>query len=464
MERAREAEFGLSTLEDAAQYLEGLIDRERRTDYVYRRLDLQPIRSLLDSLGSPEESLSIIHVAGSKGKGSTCLFAEQLLIGLGERVGTFTSPHLESWIERFRVDGQPIEAPTLVRAVSRLQPLVEKLRVGPDATRPSFFDATTAVALLVFAEAGVDRVLLEVGLGGRLDSTNVVMPEVTCITSIELEHTDKLGETEAEIAAEKAGILKPGIPVVVGPLRPDALATVREVAGRVGAPRVEWGEVFEVSSDPKPGESGWSFREAEGFQVSADLGVAGGPARVNAGLALASVRALKAYDDGAVAAAVRDTFPAVRLPARLEILAGDPDVIVDAAHTVESARALARALEVLAPDGFDLLLSVSADKHVDALLDCLLGRAGRVWVTQAEPTRSLTSTALARRVEASARAGQHGVELRAIADPEEAARVARASLPAGSRLCATGSVYLAGIARRVLGGEAPGSGASGKDG
>jgi dihydrofolate synthase/folylpolyglutamate synthase len=185
--------------------------------------------------------------------------------------------------------------------------------------------------------------------------------------------------------------------------------------------------------------------------VSAYLGAAGKPARINAGLALACVRALGAYDDGTVAAAVRSTFPKVRLPARLEVLAGDPEVIVDAAHTIESARALARALEGLAPDGFDLLLSVSADKDVDALLDCLLDRAGRVWVTQAEPTRSLTSDALARRVEASARAGHHGVELRAIEDPEEAARLARASLPAGSRLCATGSVYLAGIARRVLG-------------
>ena len=308
MELGREAEFGLSTLEDAAHYLEGLIDRERRTDYTYRRLDLQPIQSLLDSLGSPEKSLSIIHVAGSKGKGSTCLFAEQLLIGLGERGGTFTSPHLESWIERFRIDGQPIEEATLVGAVDRLRPLVEALRAGPEATRPSFFDATTAVALLVFAEAGVDRVLLEVGLGGRLDSTNAVSPEVTCITSIELEHTDKLGETEAEIASEKAGILKLGVPAIVGPLKPEALEAVRQVSDRVGAPRVEWGAAFEVASDPGSGQSGWHFREAGGFGVSAYLGVAGKPARINAGLALACVRALGAYDDGTVAAAVREAL------------------------------------------------------------------------------------------------------------------------------------------------------------
>ncbi|MCA9506079.1 MAG: hypothetical protein KC616_23515 [Myxococcales bacterium] len=201
----------LRTLAQAAAYLEGLIDRERRPDYDYARLDLRPIRALLDRLGRPETRLSVVHVAGSKGKGSTCLFVEAILGALGERVGTFTSPHLESWVERFRIDGVPVSEPRLVAAVERVRPIVDVLREGPRETRPSFFDATTAIAFLLFDEAGVDRAVIEVGLGGRLDSTNVLSPEVTAITSIGLEHTHILGDTIEAIAREKGGIIKPGV-------------------------------------------------------------------------------------------------------------------------------------------------------------------------------------------------------------------------------------------------------------
>merc|ERR1711969_174007 len=138
------------------------------------------------------------------------------------RVGTFTSPHLRSWTERFRVDGQDVSEERLVRAVERVRAPVDAMRAGSGPV-PSFFDATTAVAWLIFADAGVDYAVVEVGLGGRLDSTNVVQPAVTCVTSIELEHTDRLGETQAAIAGEKAGILKPGVPAVVGGLKEEAL-------------------------------------------------------------------------------------------------------------------------------------------------------------------------------------------------------------------------------------------------
>ena len=224
------AQQELETLADASAYLDGLINRERRLQFSYARLDLKPVRALLDRLGRPEESLSVIHVAGSKGKGSTCLFAEAILLALGECVGSFTSPHLESWAERFRIDAEPVDEDRLVSAVRIVRPIVEELRSGPPETLPSFFDATTAVAFLLFAEASVDRALIEVGLGGRLDSTNVVHPAVTCITSIELEHTDRLGETEAEIAGEKAGILKADRPVVLGSLRPAPASAWRRVS------------------------------------------------------------------------------------------------------------------------------------------------------------------------------------------------------------------------------------------
>ena len=460
----------IETLADATRYLEGLINRERQPGYSYARLDLAPVRALAEALGRPQDALSIVHVAGSKGKGSTCLFAESILLALGESVGTFTSPHLESWVERFRVDGRPIDASRLVEAVRRVRPAVEALREGPLETRPSFFDATTAVALLLFAESGVDRAVLEVGLGGRLDSTNIVEPVVTCITSIELEHTDKLGHTEAAIAGEKAGILKPGVPAVLGALRAEAEAVIRSRAQSLGAPIRALGEHFVVSSlevespigmpletpEGAPGVAtsaapAWHaqtlwLRAADGFELRAPLAMSGRPALVNAALAVECVRALGAHSDAAIAEAAMSALATLRLPGRIEILMGDPAVIVDSAHTVESARALALVLAQLAPEGYELLISVSADKKLAGVLDALLPSARRVWVTCAEPVRSLPAGDLARLVRDRAPT----LPIEVVEDPVKAAEQARASLPAGRRLCATGSIYLAGIARRVL--------------
>jgi dihydrofolate synthase/folylpolyglutamate synthase len=439
----------LETLEEASAYLDGLINRERNADYSYVRLDLRPIHALLEGVGQPQEDLSVIHVAGSKGKGSTCLLAESILLALGESVGTFTSPHLESWAERFRIDGEPVDERRLISAIERVRPMVELLRAGPRETIPSFFDVTTAVAFVLFSEVGVDRAVIEVGLGGRLDSTNVVDPAVTCITSIELEHTDKLGETEAEIAAEKAGILKPGVPAVLGFLRADAERVIQARAEYVAAPCRQVGKEF-----------AWRFDDATEryvFEAPGDefvefaFSLPGEAARINAALAIECVRALDAYEWTVLAGAAARGLEACRLPARIEILAGDPRVIVDAAHTRESARVLAEALDRLAPQGVDLLLSVSTDKNLDKVLEPLLSHAHRIWVTRADPDRSLDPEVIARWLEAKALAPGVDFEVLCEPDPELAARNARAMIPADRLLCAAGSVYLAGLVRRTLG-------------
>ena len=222
-------------LAEAGAYLEGLINLERLSDFPQERLNLGPIRQLLERLGHPDRGLCVLHVAGSKGKGSTSLFAESILSAAGERVGTFTSPHLESWTERFRIAGREVEGDVLAQVVDRMRPQVEALRADPK-TAPSFFDATTAAGIVLFRDLRVDRAILEVGLGGRLDSTNAIQSVVTCITSIELEHTDKLGCTLAEIAGEKAGILKPGVPCVMGRLPESAAVVVRERARLLAVP------------------------------------------------------------------------------------------------------------------------------------------------------------------------------------------------------------------------------------
>ena len=435
----------IRTLADAAAWLEGLIDVERRPSLPYARLDVEPVRRLLARLGDPHAGLSVVHVAGSKGKGSTALLVEALLRALGERVGTFTSPHLERWTERFRIDGAEVDGARLAAAVARLRPHVEALAAADPERAPTFFDATTAAALLLFAEAGLDRVVLEVGLGGRLDSTNVVDPAVTCITTIELEHTDKLGATLAAIAAEKAGIVKPKRPLVLGALPPEAEATVLERAEERGAPVARLGHDFtaEVRSADLDGLR-LALRDGP-LAVEVVLPVLGTHQAANAALALACVRRLGAHSDAALAEAAVRGFASVQLPGRVEVVGRAPWLVVDAAHTAVSARALADALALLPRRAAHLVLSVSAGKDLSAILAALLPLASRVTLTRAEPARSLAPEAIA----AAVRATGARVPLRVVPNPHLALRAARAGAGADELVLATGSVYLAGIARRI---------------
>jgi len=444
----------IRTLEQAAAWIEGLVNYERRPTFRYDRLGLAAVRALLGRLGDPQEALGVLHFAGSKGKGSAALFAESLLGALGVRTGTFTSPHLESWTERFRVAGCPVEGAELAAAMEQVRGPVEALRAEGDPSRaPTFFDAATAAACVLFRRAGVERAILEVGLGGRLDSTNAVRhPAVTAITSIELEHTDKLGTDLASIAGEKAGIAKPGVPLVAGLLPDEALAVVRETARRVDAPLWEPGAGYraEVRELPgPPGEGGGvrlAYRDEGGCAFEADLPLLGVHQGANAALAVAAVRRLPEGGAAAVAGAAPAALAATRLPGRLEVVGRRPWRIVDAAHTAVSARFLADVLERFPARRRHLVLSVSQGKNLDAILAALLPGAARVTVTRAEPHRSLDPAEIA----AAARAARPDCEVRVVPNPHLALRAAHEGLEEDDLLCATGSVYLAGLARRLL--------------
>jgi len=431
----------IRTSADAAAFLEGLIDFERRVDVPYARFDLAPIRALLARVGHPERRLSVIHVAGSKGKGSTALLVEAVLGASGERVGTFTSPHLERWTERFRIGGAEVDGDALAAAVERLRPHVEALRGESSATAPTFFDATTAAAFLLFAEAGVDRAVVEVGLGGRLDSTNVVDPAVACVTTIELEHTEKLGTTLAAIAGEKAGIVKRGRPVVVGALAPEAEGVVLARAAALGAPAAVLGRDFHVDVQRADlAGVAFTFRDASG-EIAATVPALGAHHAQNAALAIACARAVGAGD----AEAVRAGLASAALPARVEVVGRAPWLLVDAAHTARSARALADALGALPRTAAHLVLSISAGKDLAAILDALVPLADRLTLTRAEPTRSLDPAEIA----AATRAVRPGLALRVVPNPHLALRAAREEAAPDELVVATGSVYLAGIARRL---------------
>lgn len=431
----------------ASEYLAGLINVEKERNAPYSRFDLEPIRRLMERLGDPQADLSVIHLAGSKGKGSTGLMVEALLGAAGERVGTFTSPHLERWSERFRIDGREVTGELLADAVERIAPHIDALREQDPNRAPSFFDALTAIALLLFSEAKLDRCVFEVGLGGRLDSTNVITAAVCCITSIEFEHTQQLGNTLAEIASEKAGILKPGVPAVIGDLCDEAADVVETRARELGAPLARLGRDFNLEVLDRDLD-GQVIRLTDGsLRVDAEIAALGFHQAHNAALALACVARAPGVVQGErlSEAAVRG-FAAARLPGRIELIGRSPWLLVDSAHTGASAAALASVLRRIPRRRSHLVLSISAGKDADAIVRHLLPEVNAVTVTRAEPIRSLSPSEVATAIRAAA----PGVSVQVVPDPHLALRSAREELGAEDLLCVSGSIYLAGIARRAF--------------
>ena len=422
----------IETLAEAEHYLEGFVNLERTRAFDYERLGLARIRALLEALGHPEAGLPCVHIAGSTGKGSVALAVESLLLAAGRRVGTYTSPHLESWRERFRVGGRPVSEFQLVAALRQLLPAAERLRRDPEL-RPSFFDVSTALALLLFRELGVDAGVIEVGLGGRLDSTNTIQPRVSVLTSIQLEHTDKLGSTLEKIALEKAGILRPRVPLVHGPLPSEALAAVMARAV------VEDTPVDEVSPDViEESERGLRLRLVDGREVFAPI--LGRHQATNLALA---VRAAEHFLDRPTRPEELKRLATLELPARIERFG---DVILDCAHTPGSARALREAVDVIWPGRrWVLVVSISSDKDAAGLLEELAPRTRAVVITLAEPLRSAPPETLA------PLAGSAGIEtVETCDDPRQALERARAWRRPDEALVVTGSVYLAGALRSSL--------------
>jgi dihydrofolate synthase/folylpolyglutamate synthase len=419
----------LRTLADAARYLEGLINLERTRDFDYERLGLGRIRALLHAVGRPEAGLPCIHIAGSKGKGSVALAAERLLIAASQHVGTYTSPHLVSWPERFRIAGQPVVEDQLVAELRGLQPAVEQLRKDPEL-RPSFFDVSTALAFLLFRSAAVDAGVIEVGLGGRLDSTNIVQSRVSVLTSVQLEHTDKLGSTLEEIALEKAGILRPGVPLLHGTLPPAAAGPVmaRAVAEDVRVEEVKPRDVVQS-------EAGLRFRLADGREIASPV-----LGRHQAGNLALAVRAAEHFLGRTLAREELRSLEALRLPARIERIG---DVIVDCAHTPDSARALRETLQEIWPErDWTLVVSISRDKDAAGILRELAPATRALIITRAERVRSADPEALV------PLANAEGIEkVDTSPDPHSAFAHALALRAAGELLVLTGSIYFAGEIR-----------------
>ena len=422
------------------------------------RLGLDRICELLDRLGRPQDRLKFVHVAGTNGKGSTCAYLASILQAAGLRTGLFTSPYLIAFEERIRVDGANISADDLIEAT-----LLVKEQAEAMADHPTEFELMCAVALVHFARSGCDVVVLEVGLGGRLDSTNVIdAPEVAVIARIGLDHTALLGNTLAAIAGEKAGIVKPGSAVVSWPQEPEAMAAVEAAAAAAGdaltvpdlalleAGTVDWGV---------PGAPLRPFSYGRFTDLRTRLLGSYQPA--NAALAIEAAEALRtrgwAVNDDAVRRGIAETA----WPGRLEIVraaSGEPTVVVDGGHNPQGARALADSLADVFPGRKPVfVVGVLEDKDYPAMLETVLPLGAAFVCVAPDNPRALPADKLARAIRWT---GQDLLGCSACTSPyvarDMADALARARELAGpdGLVCAFGSLYSVGAVKAALGATA----------
>jgi len=424
------------------QSLEALYGLERRRD----KLGLEGTRALLAALGDPQAEWASVHVAGTNGKGSVCALVERVLREAGIHTGLYTSPHLVDFRERIRVDGQWADEKRLARRLA----LISRLPEGRDRT---FFEVCTALAFDDFAAREVEWAVVEVGLGGRLDATNVIDSSLAVITSIGVDHAEVLGRTRGRIAAEKAGIIKPEVPVVSGLEPGEAAAVVERTAADCGAPLVRAAERVAIA---------WLGDGPDGLRCSAETApwgrlellcpLHGRHQLANACIALAALSVLTDSGVEIEAEAVRDGFARARWPGRLEACAGEPRLWWDGAHNPDGFAALARAWRddlAFAPPAA-VVLALAADKDVEAIAPWLasgLAPASLV-VTQSRNPRALPAGEL------RARLGAAGLAAEAV--PAVADAVERALAGAGEgRVLLCGSLFAVAEAMEAFGG-APG--------
>jgi dihydrofolate synthase/folylpolyglutamate synthase len=421
---------------------------------------LARIAALTDLLGTPQASYPVIHVTGTNGKTSTSRMIESLLRAYGLRTGLFTSPHLVDARERVCLDGEPISAARLLSAWTEIAPFVDVVDANSTAdggTSLSYFEVMTGLGFAAFADAPVDVAVIEVGLGGGWDSTNVAHGAVSVITPIGLDHREYLGDTIEEIAREKAGIIKPGAVAVVAQQELSAaevlLERVAEVDGTVAREGIEFGV---VSRGVAVGGQVLTLKGLAGEYPDVFLPLFGEHQAHNAAVALAAVEAFLGGVGALDIDLVREGFASVTSPGRLEVLRRGPSVIVDAAHNPHGAQALARAVE----DSFDFahlvgVIGVLSDKDALGILTALEPVLDRVVITQPTSARALDADALA------AVAVEVFSDDRVFVEPELPEALDRAMGLAeeageygGAGVLVTGSVVLVGDVRRLLGGPA----------
>ena len=406
------------------------------------KLGLDVIRDLLRRIGNPEGSFPAVHVTGTNGKGSVCAFLASVFQAAGHRVGLYTSPHLVTFNERIRVDGTMISDADVARLYAEIKPHAAAMATESETNQPTFFETTTAMAFQYFQEKRVDLAVVEVGMGGRLDATNVVRPEACAITRIGLEHTENLGRTIERIAREKAGILKPGVPVVT--VAQPALKVIRDRASELGCPLTVVGRDVRYSRGDFDLDGQHLILE-DGARVDAFIPLLGSYQPENAATAYAVALALR-QKWNLTPEAIAEGLATAKWPGRFQVVRDNPLVIVDGAHNAAAALAEAESLQELFPgQKFTFVIGVLNDKDLAGIAEALGPLAATVYASKAKTPRTFEPEEIGRAFGPFA-----AVEL--VPDVKEAVQRAIAAAGEDSVIVVTGSVYVAGEALELLGG------------
>jgi len=416
------------------------------TQAMAAKFDLENTTALLERLGRPERTFPSIHIAGTNGKGSTAAFLESILRKAGFRTGLYTSPHLERINERIRIDGEEINDQLFAQIFTQIQVTIEALLAdGRLKAHPTYFECVTAIAFEAFAEQHVDFAVVEVGLGGRLDATNVLVPVLSVITRIDFDHENFLGHSLREIAGEKAGILKEGVPVVIAGQPDEARAVLLDRARKLHCPVAELPLAFAVEKESIEDGSvrATVLEKASGAKFEVAPQLAGRFQLHNALNALAGARILQERNYRISDADMVEGISAARWPGRMERLQSNPDVYLDGAHNPGAARELARFLE----ENFQgrriyLLFGAMRDKAVDEVAGLLFPMAYEVIFTEAQTPRAISAARL------QEIAGHHAERSLVVPEARQALEAALRKARPTDVIFITGSLYLVGQLRR----------------
>lgn len=411
------------------------------------KFDLENTTVLLERLGRPDRAYPTVHVAGTNGKGSTAAFVEAILRDAGFRTGLNTSPHLERINERFRIDGEELPDEKFAETFTRIHAVIEELLAeGKLRAHPTYFECVTALAFEAFARERVEFGVIEVGLGGRLDATNIITPVVSVITRVDFDHENYLGHSLAEIASEKAGILKFHVPAVSAPQLPEAREVLRARAKELNCPLVETEEAFRIEEENMEGgcvcATVKELSTGASFELAPTL-----PGRFqlqNAVNAMAAARLLQARNFRITNENIERGIAATRWPGRLEKLQSQPDIYLDGAHNPGAARELALFVEEnFAGRRIYFIFGAMRDKAVDEVTGTLFPLASEVIFTRPGNPRAVSAAQLANM------AGHHAEHFTVISDAEAALDAALAKARPEDAIFITGSLYLVGQLRHA---------------
>jgi dihydrofolate synthase/folylpolyglutamate synthase len=435
------------TYDDAIKYLYAKTnyEQEKRLRYNVDTFNLKRMEQLLSLVGNPHNKIDTVHIAGTKGKGSTATMLANMLEANGYKIGLYTSPHVVDLHERIMVNSEMITRSAMLGLLNRVYKAVEKVS---KTSNPTFFEIMTAIAFMHFVDTKVDLSVIETGLGGRLDSTNVIKPKVVGITNLSFDHQRQLGTTIEQIAKEKAGIFKAGVPIVTVQQDPNAMRILRAEAAAVKAPfsvtgvDIDFSHRFETSTEHGPHNRvclTTPTSKFEHFRVP----LHGIHQAINCGLALAMLDKLKSAGYTIDTDKTMNGLSKVRLPGRMEMICEDPRVLIDAAHNAASIRALMHAIGQSIPyDSMIVIFGCNEDKDVKGMLQELQFGADKVIFTRSNSIRAMSPEVLVTEyAEISGKMCQSASSL------GEALALAKNAVGKEDLICITGSFYLIGLAK-----------------